>query len=146
MDQLSNGRTVLGICSGMTNPEFQGFKHLSNMITIPADARMIRHARGKGLPQEHYFKWCAWIKAMLLIPAGFGPTRFALCVCIPETQELRICSGMRHVGAGAFGLRLMDKDQQVFFIGERQVALRPGGIFGGMEQSARQLPKTADLY
>lgn len=149
MNQLANGKKILDICRGSVQAEFGQFVHRSNPITVPSDGRLTtRGFKGKRAtyPSDWHFRWKEWAQALLIVPNGFSPTRFAICSYITATRELKICSKMRRIADGPFAMRLTDQDQQLFVIAERQVSLRSGGIFGGMGETDRPLPEKIDLY
>lgn len=148
-DQLRHGEKILSICARSVDSRFKGLTHRSNVVTIPIDNRMVVQSsasRAVTYPQEWHMQWKKWVRSTLLVPTGFGPTRFAIGVYLPATKELNICSEVRHVSDSLFALRLTSHEQQVFLLAERQVILRPGGIFGGTEESAKQLPEQIELY
>lgn len=148
-EQLRNGKKIRDACMRTIDLEIQGLVHRSaNILAVPADDRMVADIRRRtaSYPQAWHFQWLTWVRSILVIPHGFGPTRFAIGIYLPKTRELRICSKMRRISEGPFARRLADQDQQLFLIAERQISMRSGGIFGGIEASARQLPQQIDMY
>lgn len=145
MDQLASGKMVLNICKAIFRPEFFQFVHRSNPVTIPADDRLVTNSTHP-YPQEWHFKWKDWTQALLIVPTGFGPTRFTICTYSPATRTLNACDEMRRISDGPFAMQLTGHDQYLFTIGERQIALRSGGIYGGLEEGARHLSEQTDMY
>lgn len=145
MEQLANGKKVLNICRTVLRSEFTQFVHRSNPITIPTDDRLVTNGT-RPYPQEWHFKWKDWTQALLIVPTGFGPTRFTICAYSPATRTLNACDEMRRVSDGPFAIQLANHDRHLFAIAERQIALRSGGIYGGLEEGSCHLPEQIDMY
>lgn len=146
-DQLTSAKKILDACGGTVNATLRQFIHRSSAIAIPADDRLATTIRGRKqiYPQEWHFQWKTWMRSFMLLPSGPNATLFAIMTYEPATKELKIYSAIRRVNDGPFALRLDNRQRQAILIAERQLSLRPVGLFEGIGTMSRQLSEKIDL-